>query len=219
MLSREGKALSPPFAGFSAKDWQDLENSESRTFTMSIRIPDAKAVAASSLKSAYLATFALLGQHGGYSYVRGSALAPIRERLMDPLKHSALGEYVIGAPDDVALKDISLVSSPLTCWMLKITDHLVFLPLLGDSRITQPLKELGKLGEGLPLEITGLASWSFSSFGTHNTVGVHLAGADTAKSLVGLNIHGTLPNGRPLEGTCVRHAGESATLLCAGRAI
>ena len=219
MLSRYGKALSPPFAGYSKQDWRDLENAESRTFTMSIRIPDAKAVAASSLKSAYLAIFSLLGRRGGYSYVQGSALTHIRQRIMNPRSHSAVGEYVTKAPDDFALKDISLVSEPLPCWMLKIDNHLVVLPLSGDSRVSQPLKELGNLGEGSPLAISGLASWCFSNFGAFSTISVHLPGADTAKSLIGLSIRGNLPNGRPLEGTCINNTGESATLLCPGTAI
>ena len=61
MLSSDGKALTTPFAGFSKQDIRDLENSESRSFTMSIQIPHAGAIAASSLKSAYLALFSLLG--------------------------------------------------------------------------------------------------------------------------------------------------------------
>ena len=219
MLSLAGKALTPPFGGYSKQDWLDLENSESRTFTMSIKIADAKAAAASSLKSAYLAMFSLLGPPGGYSYVRGDALTPIRQRIMKPLKDGAIGEYVIKAPDDVSCKDIMLVSEPLPCWVLKIAGHLVVLPLSGDSRISQPLKELQRLGGGQPFTISGLVSWSFSTFGALGTVPVHLTGADTAKSLVGLRIGGTLPNGRPLEGTCISHSGESATLLCQGPAI
>ena len=227
MLSLDGKALTPPFAGYSKQDWQDWENSESPTLTMSLKIPDAKAVAASSLKSAYLAMFSLLGPRGGYSYVEGDALTPIRQRIMDPLKTGAIGEYVIKAKApyveivgrDVSFKDIMLVSEPLPCWMLKIADHLVVLPLSGDSRLSQPLKELLRLGGGQPITILSLASWSFSTFGALDTVPVHLAGADTPKSLLGLRIRGTLPNGRPLEGTCIGHAGESATLLCPGPAI
>ena len=214
MLSLDGKALTPPFAGYSKQDLRDLENAESRSFTMSIRIPDDKAVAASSLKSAYLAVFSLLGPPGGYSYVRGDALTPIRQRIMERLKDDAIGEYVIKAPDDVSFKDIMLASEPLSCWILKIAGHLVVLPLSGDSRTSQPLQELQRLSGGQPLAVAGLASWSFSTFGAFGTVPVHLAGADTAKSLVGLRISGTLPNGRLLEGTCVSHSGESATLLC-----
>ena len=154
MLSLDGKALTPPFAGYSKQDWQDWENSESPTLTMSLKIPDAKAVAASSLKSAYLAMFSLLGPRGGYSYVEGDALTPIRQRIMDPLKTGAIGEYVIKAKApyveivgrDVSFKDIMLVSEPLPCWMLKIADHLVVLPLSGDSRLSQPLRELLKVG-------------------------------------------------------------------------
>ena len=219
MLSLGGKALTPPLAGYSKQDLRDLKNSESGTFTMSIKIPDAKAVAASSLKSAYLAMFSLLGPPGGYSYVWGDALMPIRQRIMKPLKDGVIGEYVIKAPDDVSLKNIMLASEPLSCWMLKIAGHLVVLPLRGDSRISQPLRELQRLGEGQPLTISSLASWSFSTFGTLGTVTVYLAGADTAKSLVGLRVGGTLPNGRPLEGTCISHSGESATLLCPGQAV
>ena len=218
MLSREGKALTEPFAGYTKQDWRDLDNTESRRFTMSIKIPDSKAVAASSLKSAYLAVFSLLGPPGGYSYIRGDALTPIRQRIMEPLKDGDIGEYVIKAPDDDSPKDIMLASEPVSCWILKIAGHLVVLPLSGDSRTSQPLRELRGLGGGQSLAITGLASWPFSTFGAFGTEPVHLAGADTAKSLVGLRIRGTLPNGRLLEGTCISHSGESATLLCPGPA-
>ena len=219
MLSIEGKALTPPFAGYSKQDLQDLQNSESRTFTMSIRIPHAKAVAASSLKSAYLAMFSLLGPFGGYSYIRGDALTPTRKRIMEPLRDGAVGEFVMKAPDDVSCKDIMLVSEPLQCWMLKIARHLVVLPLSGDSRITRPLMELRKLGGGKHLALSGLASWSFSTFGDLGTVRVHLPSADTATSLLGLHIRGTLANGRPLEGACISQSAESATLLCPALAI
>ena len=194
---------------------------------MSFTIPDAKAVAASSLKSAYLAMFSLLGPRGGYSYVLGDALTPIRQRIVKPLKTGAIGEYVIKAKApyveivnrDVSFKDIMLVSEPLPCWILKIADHLVVLPLTGDSRISQPLRELLSLGGGQPFTILSPAYWSFSTFGASYTVSVRLAGADTAKSLVGLRIRGTLPNGRPLAGVCISHSGESATLLCPGPTI
>ena len=219
MLSLDGKELTRPFAGYSKQDWRELDNSESRSFTMSIKIPDEKAVAASSLKSAYLALFSLLGAAGGYSYIRGDALTPIRQLIMGPLKVSDIGAYVSKAPDVDSLKDIMLATEPLSCWMLKIAGHLVVLPLSGDSRTIQPDRELQRLSGGQPLEIACPASWSFSTFGAFDTVPVHLAGADTAKSLVGLSIRGTLPNGRPLEGTCISHSGESATLLCPGLAI
>ena len=138
---------------------------------------------------------------------------------MERITDGSIGEYVIKAPDAVSCKDIMLVSEPLSCWVLKIAGHLVVLPLSGDSTTSQPLKELQKLGGGQPLTISGLASWSFSTFGTLGTVPVHLAGANTAKSLVGRGIRGTLPNDRPLEGTCIRHSGESAILLCPGPGI
>ena len=219
MLSMEGKELTPPFKGFSKQDWQDLENTESRSFTMSFSIPDEKAVAASSLKSAYLAVFSLLGSSGGYSYIRGDALTAARQLLMEPLKDDAIGEYVMKEPDDASFQDIMLVSEPLSYWMLKIAGHLVFLPLGGDSRTSQPLRELRRLSAGEPLEIAGLVSWPFTTSGEFGTVPVHLAGADTAKSLVGGCISGTLPNSRRLEGTCIGHLGESATLLCSDAVI
>ena len=37
MLSREGKALSVPFAGYSKRDWKMLDSSPSRQFTMSLK--------------------------------------------------------------------------------------------------------------------------------------------------------------------------------------
>ena len=219
MLSMEGKELTPPFKGFSKQDWRDLENTESRSFTMSFSIPDAKVVAASSLKSAYLAVFSLFGPAGGYSYIRGDALKAVRQLIMGPPKDDAIGGYVMKAPDDVPFKDIMLVNEPLSFWMVKIADHLVFLPLSGDSRTSEPMKELQRLTAGELFEIAGHESWPFSTFGKFGTVPVDLAGADTAKSLVGLRISGTLPNGRRLEGPCIGHSGESVMLLCSDAVI
>ena len=214
MLSRDGKALTQPFAGFSKQDWRDLDNSESRSFTMSIRIPDQKAVAASSLKSAFLTLFSLLGSPGGYSYIWDDALTPIRRIITGQLKNDTIGDYVTKPKgDDVPFKDIMLVREPVSCWILKIADHLVVLPLRGDSPASQPLQELRRLSGGQLLSMEGIW-WPFTTFGTLGTVPVHLAGAETAKSLVGLSIRGKLPNGRPIEGPCISHTGESATLLC-----
>ena len=218
MLSPDGKELTPPFAGFSKQDLRDLQNSESRNFTMSVKVADPRAVAASSLKSAYLAVFSLLGPPGGYSFARDDALTPIRQQIMEPLQGGSIGEYVFKAPDDISCKDIMLVNEPLPCWIVKIDSHLVVIPLGGDSLTNQPLRELRKLSGGQLLGIAGRASWPFSTFGAFSTVSVHLAGADSIYSLIGRRISGTLPKGHPLEGTCISHSGESATLLCPGPA-
>ena len=219
MLSLDGKELTPAFAGFSKQDWRDLENSESPEFIMSVKVADPRARAASSLKAAYLAVFSLLGQPGGYSYIRSDALGLLRQQIMDPFQDGDIGKFVMKAPDDVSLKDIMLVSKPLPCWLLKIADHIVFLPLNGNNWICHPLEELRRLGGGQIVDIAGQASWPFPTFGAFGTVPVQLAGADPANSLVGFDIRGTLPNGRPLKGTCISHTGESATLLCPGSAI
>ena len=133
---------------------------------------------------------------------------------MDPFRHGEVGEYVDAAPDDVSLGDIWLVSEPLSCSVVKIRDQLVFLPLTGASRTGQPLKALAGSFGGKTIELTGHASWRSCRFGEYRTTPVHLAGADAGNSLLGLGIQGTLPDGRRLEGVCIRHAGESATLLC-----
>ncbi len=62
MLSREGEALTTPFRGYSRRDWEKLDNSPSRKFTMSFSIPNRAGVAASAVKAAYLALFSLLGR-------------------------------------------------------------------------------------------------------------------------------------------------------------
>lgn len=219
MLSRDGKSLTPPFAGYSSQDIRDLQNSESRSFTMSLKIPDPRAVAASSLKSGYLAVFSLLGASGGYSYVEKEALAPVRRRIMQPFAHDDIGEYALQAPDDLSPPDIMLAGEPLTCWIVQIAGQLVFLPLSGDNQARRPLQRLRQSYAGQQVEIACRASWPFSTFGAFGTVPVHLAGAGTATSLVGMRIRGTLANGQSLEGTCISHTGESATLLCQSTAI
>ena len=218
-MSLDGKALTPPFARYSEQDWQNLKNSESGSFTMSISIPNPKAVATSSLKSAYLALFSLMGPIGGYIYAQGDAIVPIRQQITNPLKGNSVGEYVMKAPDDNPLKDIMLVSEPLPCWILRVSEHLVFLPLCGDGEIDQPLLELENMGKGKPLSFVNPASWPFVKFGAFSTVRLHLAGADPAKSMIGLQVRGKLPNGHWLEGTCINQIGESAALLCSGLTI
>ena len=218
-MSLDGKALTPPFARYSEQDWQNLKNSESGSFTMSIDIPNPKLVATSSLKSAYLALFSLMGPIGGYIYAQGDAILPIRQQIMSPLKDNSVGEYVMKAPDGKPLRDIMLFSEPLPCWIVRVSEHLVFLPLCGDGGIHQPLQTLRNMGEGKPLSFVSHASWPFIKFGAYSTVRVHLAGADPAKSMVGLWIRGKLPNGYRLEGTCINQIGESATLLCSGLTI
>ena len=218
-MSLDGKTLTPPFARYSEQDWQNLENSESGSFTMSISIPNFKAVETSSLKSAYLALFSLMGPVGGYIYAKGEATTPIRQQIMNPLKNNSVGEYVMNAPGDQLLMDIMLVSEPLPCWIVRVSEHLVILPLRGDSWISQPKRDMKRLGGGQPLSIAGYASWPFSRFGAFSTVSVHLAGADPAKSMVGLWVRGKLPNGFWLEGTCISQLGESATLLCSGSTV
>ena len=89
MLSREGKALTTPFGGYSKQDWQALQNSPSRQFTMRLNIPNPAVVAASALKAAYLALFSLLGPLRGYEYVRGKALAPVRQLIADSARTSS----------------------------------------------------------------------------------------------------------------------------------
>ena len=217
-LSHDGKQLTHPFAGLSDQDLQVLQT-RSTEFTIEIRFTNEKFAAISSLKSAYVAMFSLLGSTGGYLYVQGDALTPVRQQILEPLHYEDMNDYVTKMPDGVPLNDIMLVNEPLSCWMVKVADHLVFLPLSGDSLTSQPLKELKhSYGEQFAM-IKGIASWSFSKFGEFRTVSVHLPGADTAQSLVGLLISGTLPNGRSLDGTCVSHSGEAATILCPVSAI
>ena len=108
------------------------------------------------------------------------ALTPIRRIITEQLKNDTIGDYVTKAKDDdVPFKDIMLVREPVSCWILKIADHLVVLPLRGDSPTSQSLQELQRLSGGQLLSVEGIW-WSFTPFGTLGTVPVHLAGADTA---------------------------------------
>ena len=217
-LSLEGKELTRPFAGFTHEDWRALDNTDSRSFTMTIMLPDKKAVAMSALKAAYLAVFSLLGPFG-YSYISGNGLMPVRQLIIEPPNEdSDIYDYVIKVPDDGPLKDITLVGAPVPCWVVKAADHLVFLPLSGDSHIIQPLQPLRELSGGQPLTFPDIVSWPFTTFGAFGTVQAHLPGAETIQSLVGCKISGTT-RGRPLEGICIDHSGAWATLLCRRQAL
>ena len=223
MLSPQGKALTAPFRGFTKDDFDRLDRAGGR-FTMSVAVSDPRLVAVSSIKSAYLALFCLFGSTGGYDYAGGRALADVRRLLLDPVRYAkdGAGKYVQSVPKDGRLApegrpepDIMLVTEPHACWIVRVRDHLVFLPSDGNGDESAPFSEwyIKKLG-GRTAQIAVVASWVFQEFGVSRAVPVHLAGADRHNSLVGLGIRGTLPDGNPLKGVCVSHVGESAVLLC-----
>ena len=219
ILSPDGKALTPPFAGYSKRDLQMLQNSPSRQFTMSVKIPSPAGVAASALKAAYLALFSLLGPGDGYDYIRGDGLLPVRRIIVDPLGDHPIRSYVWEAPTETPDSDILLISQPVPCWVVKIANQLVNLPLAGHSPGGAPLWLWHKLTGSDRAVIVGHASWTFQTFGALRAVHVHLPGADEMESLIGRIITGTLPNTQRLRGTCVRHEGESAILLCNVRTV
>ena len=180
---------------------------------MSIRIPDPEAVATSSLKSAYLALFSLMGPGGGYAYARSDAIFPVRQKIMSPTQNLPIENYVATAPNEWTFMDILLVSEPLLSWIVKIADHLVFLPLYKNGGFDTPLLSLKNMVTGNRHSLSGAEQWNFARFGTYDSVTFHLVGA-TDQHLVGRHIGITLPNGHSIEGTCISHHGESVTLLC-----
>ena len=223
MLSPEGKALTPPFRGFTKDDFDRLDRAGGR-FTMSVPVSDPRLVAVSSIKSAYLALFSLFGSTGGYDYVRGRALARVRRLLLDPVRYAKedAAKFVQSVPEGGRLEprgwaepDIMLVTEPHACWMVRVRDHLVYLPSDANGNESAPLSEwyIKKLG-GRTAQVAVAASWMFQEFGLSRAVPVHLAGADRHDSLVGRGIVGTLPDGKPLKGVCVSLVGKSAVLLC-----
>ncbi len=216
-LSDEGKELTPAFGGFSKRDFRSLRNSKTGNFTMSLRIPNREAVATSWLKAAYLAMFSLLGSSEGYHYVHSELLAAVRKQILDPLNQGVAGKYVIDSTENMPDRDILLMSEPVPCWMIKIENRTVVLPCNWEEASNEPLAELRRYSDGRPVSCRGEASWMFQTFGTFRSIRVHLEGADRMESLVGLTIRGNLPSGKLVEGTCIRHMGESATLLLADR--
>ena len=219
ILSPQGKALTPPFRGFTTEDIARLEASPTGQFTMQVPVADPRLVAASALKSAYLAIFSLFGQTGGYNYVGGAALRPVRQLIRDPIRHAnaSVGSYATAAPKDGIPPDadIMLVTDPHQCWVVRVRDHHVFLPLDWNGTERAPMKEwyIRKHG-GEEARLRVVEYWPFQSFGTLTTVPVHLHGADRMESLVGRTVGGRPPSGELLRGVCVRHNGENAVLLC-----
>ena len=223
MLSPQGKELTPPFRGFTKDDFDRLDRAGGR-FTMTVAVSDHRLVAVSYIKSAYLALFCLFGSPGGYDYVGGRALADVRRLLRDPARYAKeeTGKYVHSVPKDGRFApegrpepDIMLVTEPHACWMVRVGNHLVFLPSDGNGDESAPFSEwfIKKLG-GRTTQIAVAASWMYQEFGVSRAVPVHLAGADRHDSVVGRGISGTLPDGERLKGVCVSLVDESAVLLC-----
>ena len=209
LISPDGKQVTTPFARYTP---QEIE--KSKTFTMSLTIPHPDAVATSSLKAAYLAVFSLLGPMEGYNYVCGDALTSARQQIMDPINHGAIKKFVFNTADNTPNKDIFLLSHPVPCWLVKIENQLIVLPGNGENSTDEPLSDLRRYADMEGVSCSGNASWKFQTFGTFCTIRVHLEGATKYDSLVGLTIRGKLPSGQTVEGTCIQHKGESATLLC-----
>lgn len=223
MLSPQGKELTPPFRGFTKEDFDRLSRAGGQ-FTMSLRVANPHLVAVSAIKSAYLALFSLFGSTGGYDYVGGSALADVRRLLLDPDRYAKqeAGKYVQSVPRDERLApegrpdpDIMLVTEPHACWIVRVWEHLVYLPLERNADESAPLSEwyIKKLG-GRTGQLKVAEWWMFQEFGVSRAVSVHLAGADRHNSLVGREIGGALPDGNLLKGVCISLVGESAVLLC-----
>ena len=182
MLSLDGKPLTQPFGGYSRQDFERLANSPAKRFSMSVRVPSRKAVAASSLKAAYLALFSLLGRQAGYDYVRGNALAPIRQLMIEPPRDGAIGRYVTKAPENLPDPDIFLISEPVPSWLVRVESDMVMLPLSGESATSTPLWDWRKRNGDEAVPITAPVSWMFQSFGALHTINVHLAGAGQGRS-------------------------------------
>lgn len=219
ILSPQGKPLTPPFRGFTAGDIARLKTSPAGQFTMQIPVADPRLVAASALKTAYLAMFSLFGRETGYHYIGGTALLPVRQLVRDPFRHASasVGSYVTATPNDAVPLDaqIMLVAEPHPCWIVRIRDHHVFLPLDCNGTERAPLTDryIRDYG-GHEARLSMVAYWPFQTFATPTAVPVHLPGADRMQSLLGRTIRGTPPSGTTSRGVCVRHNGESALLLC-----
>ena len=224
MLSPEGKELTPAFGGFTKVDFENLGKSGGR-FTMSIPVADPHLVAVSSIKSAYLALFSLFGPVGGYDFVGGKSLADVRRLLLEPGRYAKqlAGKYVHRSPKEMKLEpegrpepDIFLVTEPHACWIVRVHDHHVFLPLESNGDESAPLSDWyrKRLG-GREAKLVANPCWMFQEFGVSRAISVHLAGADDLENpLIGLEITGKLPDGKQLNGVCVSHVGESAVVLC-----
>jgi len=223
MLSLQGKELTPPFRGFTKEDLDRLDRSGGQ-FTMSIRLAAPHLVAASAIKSAYLALFSLFGSTVGYDYVEGRALAEARRLVLEPVRYARkeTRKYVCSLPEDGMFAtegqsdpDIMLVTEPHACWIVRVHDRLVFLPSDRNGAESAPFSDwyIENLGCRL-VHMRVAASWMFQEFGTSRAVPVRLPGAETHDSLFGRSISGTLPDGNRLKGVCVNLEGEDAVLLC-----
>ena len=216
-ITHEGKERTPAFGGFNMEDFQNLDKSESGSFTMSIRHENPEAVATSWLKAGYLAVFCLLGSSSGYEYARSRSVAAIRSQILNPMNKRMSGKYVIDDIERVPAANIQLVEGPISCWLVRIDEKTVVLPCSWESASGAPWEEMRQRFRGKAVRFRGKSSWDFKTFGWCRSIEVHLAGADKMDSLLGMNVGGELPGGKAINGTCVRHEGESATLLLNAR--
>ena len=106
-LLDDGTPITTPFRQFTARDFARAPD-----FTMSVQLIDRKAVAASSLKAAYLAVFSLLGTVEGYRYVWASALQAIRQGILNPRQYDDFYRFCSTHPPMPALGTSSWSTRP-----------------------------------------------------------------------------------------------------------
>lgn len=211
-ISPEGKEITPPFEGYSKQDFEKLMKTGGR-FTLTLEIPDQRAVALSALKSAYLAVFSLTGS---YLYAWDAALEPVRQLIQKATVDDVVERYAfkLNSRTEVEnISDINLMKEPFPHWIVRVSDlNFVALPLNLCDKVSTPLEELKSSGSRR-VALSGNHQWPFVTFGRYSSISANLPGASSRESLVSLGIRGNHPEKGLVNGICIGHSGDSAVLL------
>ncbi len=130
---------------------------QGKSFRLRKRVPTTHYAGVPWLKAAYLAVFSLLGEQG-YGYAQGAAIERVRRQIMKP-EETVIDHFDFYAPASWKAEDGILMNrEQKPCWIVKMGDHMVFLPQSWDTSLYECTKSFRIQFGGGPL-------WRLARFG------------------------------------------------------
>jgi len=191
---------------------------QTRGFKMAWRRPQSHYVNVPWLKAAYLSVVSLLGELG-YRYAEGVALERIRRQIMRP-EEEIVRNYVISAPTGWTMTDgIVMNREQVPCWVVKLGDHIVFLPRSWDREFYEWTDELASAAPDgkITTTVSGGPVWDLAKFGRRRTATIIFPEGRSPRESLGEDLFGAAAQGThgdqvfPL--VIADYSGQEATAL------
>ena len=132
---------------------------EGRKLELTLYNPSSHDTKVAWLKTAYLAVFSLLGEHG-YRYVKGKAVEPVRQQLMEP-ERQLIKEFAF-TNDKMTTFGMLMNQRGIPCWAVIMQECVVVLPTGEDTTFYDHMSSVWPGGRG---ELGGGPLWYLARFG------------------------------------------------------